>query len=264
MDGQAGGWLRDKEDFERLRALPKCPTEFLLSAMGDVPKAVDPRPWLQMENQGNMSSCQGHALSTCVELAYFYESGKPIQFSRMFAYIMSQRKDGIRGDNGSTIAGGEKTARNDGLPLETTMPYTGKYSTSIPQAAIDEAKHYKINTSVHCQSYRDILTFLQSGCGGIDIGIDWTCQDAAVQESYRGGRGGGHALGLVGYTERLDRAKDPYIIMANSWGTKWGANGFTELSPLCVSQMLESSHTVAIGLSDMVELVPRKIKHVFI
>lgn len=264
--GRLGGWRHDLEDYKFLRESTLPPVTDKLRAMRtwDAPEKVDPRPWLQIEDQRNMGSCQGHALSSCVEVAYNFESKEIIQLSRMFAYIMSQRQDGIRGDSGSTISGGAKCAKEVGLCLESTFPYPGSYTTNVPQAAIEEAKNYRIKNAVQMQSYDDIFEFLASGVGGIDIGIMWTIGDVEVVENYRGGGGGGHALGLVGYTERKDSSGKNYIIMVNSWGKQWGNNGTCEVSPRAIEQMLNSSFCECIGLSDMENIEPRRIEYKFL
>ena len=39
--------------------------------------------WLQVEDQGQIGSCQGQALTECAEFCYGIETGKVVQFSRM-------------------------------------------------------------------------------------------------------------------------------------------------------------------------------------
>lgn len=268
MERRLDGWLRSQEDRNYLANIQKPLGERLremrIARRMRAPASVDPRPWMQVENQGNMGSCQGHALTSCVELAYHFESGKIIQLSRMFAYVMSQRKDGIRGDSGSTISGGAKCATQDGICLETTYPYPGRYTTNIPQAAIDEAKEYKIRSVSRVKTYDDVFEFLASGAGGINIGIMWTVGDVHVVETYRPGRTGGHALCLGGYTERKDSQGRNYIIMFNSWGRGWGNNGSCEVSPNAIQQMLSAQWTDAVALSDMESVEPREINYRFL
>ena len=51
------------------------------------PAKVDPRNWLRIENQGQIGACQGFALTTCQEFAYWVaKKGGVIQFSPWFAY----------------------------------------------------------------------------------------------------------------------------------------------------------------------------------
>lgn len=269
VNGKLGGWLREEEDWEYLRRIKQPSPASMLRAMRTqrgygTPEKVDPRDWLQIENQRNMGSCQGHSLSTCVEVAYNYEADKIIQLSRMFAYVMSQRKDGIRGDRGSTISGGAKCAKEDGICLESTYPYPSSYTTNIPSAAITEAKEYRIKSAFDVKSYDDVFQFLASAVGAINIGISWTLPSAAVIESYRSGRGGGHAIALAGYTARKDNDGRNYIILVNSWGTQWGNNGTAEVAPRAIEQMINSTYSEFIALSDMEKIEPRRIKYKFL
>ncbi len=92
-----------------------------LLSMGETPDRVDPRKhmlwdkgFLKTENQGQIGSCQGQSLTECGEFCYTLKTGLVIQFSRMFAYIESQKHNNIRTDSGSTLTGGTHAAKNVG------------------------------------------------------------------------------------------------------------------------------------------------------
>lgn len=253
------GWRRDLEDFRALHnmCLPAEVLRRLRTMDFEPPAEIDPRGWHQVENQQQMGSCQGHALSSCMEYCYKIATGDvTLQLSRMYAYIRSQLIDNIRGDNGSTIAGGARCAREYGLCLETTWPYTGRYTQDIPDGCDDEAKKYQLRTAVECRTYDDVYQFISQGLGGVEIGIQWngSCEPrGGIIADWQPARsGGGHALAFLGYDE------DGNLWMANSWGKQWGDGGYARVTRRSVENMLRHSWTVMIGLSDMKIPLPRK------
>jgi hypothetical protein len=228
------------------------------------PEEIDPRPWHRIEDQGEMGSCQGHALSSVCEMAYHIATGEVIQFSPLFAYYATQKIDGIRGDQGSTIDGGRRCAMEFGsCPLDV-MPYPNpvRYRWEIPKEAYEAAKAFKIRSHTMIRSYQDAFTFLASGQGGIEIGIGWgdlQTDSRGVIETYRPGPGG-HAVCFLGYSKRSDRNSEKYLWLANSWGPQnWGNAGWAEVSPTAVRQMLQARDTVMVGLSDLTTPTARKI-----
>jgi C1A family cysteine protease len=203
------------------------------------PNYVVPSKWYDIEHQGSIGSCNGQASSGCLEVSYYYIRGEEIHFSRMFAYLQSQKFDGITSDRGSTISGGAKTVTEVGLPLESTFPYPSSYVRRIPQAAYDEAGEYKAKQAVWLKTYDDIINFLDSGLGAINIGVRW-------------GRGG-HAVCI---TETIPGGG---VKVANSWGTNWGDDGWFTWSASQLKQKMRESYTRAVGITDMVDLVPRTV-----
>lgn len=226
------------------------------------PDEIDPRTDTVVENQGQQGACQGHALSSVVEHCYRIATGDKIQLSRQYAYIGTQRIDGITGDSGSTISGGVRLAKERGIPLETVWPYPGRYVATPPGGwdhQYREAAQFKIGYHTVCASYDDVFAFLASGQGGISIGISWGVSPVnGVVEQYTPS-GGGHAVSLLGYSKRKDSRGRNYIWLLNSWGAGWGNGGWAEVAPSAIDAMARAQWTVMIGLSDMVDAKPRKI-----
>lgn len=248
------GYILGDEDAKALEA-SAAPMPMLAFT---APEEIDPRPWHRIENQRSMGSCQGHALSSLGEYAYHIATGEIIQFSPMWCYLMTQKKDGLLGsDRGSTIDGGRRVAQEDGFcPLEI-FPYPNpvRYSTKIPDGAAEAAAKFKLHRHVMIKSYQDAFDFLASGQGGVEIGIPWGNNTVTnlegVMENYRPG-GGGHAVCFLGYSKRRDTQGRKYLWLANSWSPQgWGKNGWGEIAPKAVEQMLAQRYTVMIGQSDM-------------
>lgn len=223
----------------------------------DAPEEIDPRGWLQIEDQGQVGSCQGHALSSCIEFAYRVDTGGDIvQLSRMWAYLQSQRFDGLLGrDAGSTLSAGLRVAKELGIPFEESFPYPGRYTTQIPPGLEEEAALFKIQSHVMCRSFDDIYTFLASGAGCVQIGCSWnqsmTPDRNGVIDGFQGGGGGGHSVIFGGYTRETGPDGRPFLWLGNSWSRQWGADGWAKVTARTADQIGRHSYSVMQGLSDM-------------
>ena len=79
-----------------------------------------------------------------------------------------------------------------------------------------------------------------------------------LRGGFSGAGGGGHAIALLGLSERLDNSGRPYVWMMNSWGANWGNAGWAEWAPAAIEQMLRHQYTACFGLSDMPNVKPRE------
>jgi hypothetical protein len=263
MSGFVGGWLQAEEDRDFLDALPG--ENVVLAMRGTYSEVkIDPRQVMKIENQGSVGSCQGHALSSCVELCYYIATGDLTrQLSRAMGYYETQRIDGITSDRGSTISGGIKLATTKGICREELWKYSGRYDSRRPSnwAEIEaDAAQHKVGQSYRMASYDGVRTFLGSGQGGISIGISWGGEvDRPIVNSFSGAGGGGHAIALLGLSERTDSSGRPFVWMLNSWGPNWGNGGWAEWAPSAVDQMLRHRFTACFGISDMPNVKPREL-----
>jgi len=263
-DLRDNGWVRELEDSSTLKALTKS----------KVPKAfktfaapVEVRPDLganahKLENQSSMGSCQGHAIASCCEqLHTIATGGDRTQLSNIFAYLASQRITGDQlfgRDSGSTISSGVELATGNGICPEALAPYPNpvRYPNSSERNRIlsDEnyaaGKPYMIRSSVGIKTYDDAVTWIGGG-GAINLGIAWppkmrnvSGRKTAVAAA---SSGGGHAIAGLGYK------KNGNLIFANSH------NYWMDITPDAFEQMLKHRWTVAIGLSDMANPVPRTL-----
>ena len=139
---RALGWLQHKEDRAHLKLTA---TPFSISGTFTAPDAIDPRSWMTIEDQGQMGSCSGNAMTSCLELLNWFDTGGDVvQLSRMFSYLAAQKMDGLLGrDTGATISGAVKAAKTFGTCLESTFPYPSRYVDSIPTAALSEAGEHR-------------------------------------------------------------------------------------------------------------------------
>lgn len=175
-------------------------------------------PWTALQFQGMQGACAGHAgclgVQVCVQLAY----GKLIYFSRANVYYEAQRKDGIRGDQGSTINGCSKVLTQDGVMREEDWRYPPRYDNRRP-ANFQSAPRVYIRTSKPVEDPQLCIDLVRAGAA-VQTGVAWTNDyEKPVCTEYTGrGSVGGHSTLLFG-------TKDGNLINHNSW------NGWMPNSP---------------------------------
>jgi hypothetical protein len=260
------GWLQHKEDAGHLKLTA---TPFRMQRKFAAPDEIDPRNWLRIADQGPMSSCSGHAMSSCLELLnWFRTGGQVIRLSRIFAYLAAQKMDGLLGrDTGATISGTLKAAKTFGVCLEKTFPYPRRYPDGIPTSALAEAAEYRVVAHAVLCSYAEVFKFLSSGVGAIQLGIPWQqslADNDGVIEEARGHTFGGHTLAVLGYVaHRQDQRGRKYLIVANSHGLGWGDSGFALVAPQLFDDWGRYHDSHMIGVSDLDEYQPRPINRIF-
>lgn len=230
----------------------------------EVPRRTEPlgvRDWMVIHDQGQIGSCGGNSRASVNEVCNWIDTrGSVIQLSRMFAYLTAQQVDNLLGrDAGCTISGCAKAARDTGVCLESTMPYPDpvRYHTQIPQAARAEASQHKLQRHSVLRSYQEVLDWITTGQGGVQIGIAWVESLAnnktGVIESVGGRNYGGHALALLDISTRKDSSGRPYIEMYNSHGLQWGDRGVAAVSPAIIDRWCREQMSEVIGFSDLEE-----------
>lgn len=260
---------------ENRQLITEMSTKAVMLMMGDLPERMDIRQtelfknqnWLQVEDQGQIGSCQGQSLTECAEFCYGIQSGRVIQMSRMYAYLRSQMFDNIKSDQGSTLSGGTKCAL-EGICLESIAPYPSRYPGwgFITEAMKQDAKNFILKSHTEIKKEEDVKRYIGSGLGIVHIGISWgnsmNPNSQGIVSSFSAGQGG-HAVTLCGYVPDSDvgaRSSNGYFyLLKNSWSKRWGLNGFAYIDPKAVSQMLSHQWSVFIGRSDMTAPEPRPV-----
>lgn len=240
------------EDRGLLSALPDLPREFLTySRPVEVP--VD---WHKTENQLQIGSCQGNDLSSCLERLRKVLNLTVEQLSRIFAYLASQKLDGLLGrDQGSTISGGVKLALSTGVPPESMTGYPTSYPGSSERARILSPENYAAGAPYKAVSSWKVPEDPEEACnfigggGAISLGIVWYSgiipRDRIVRSYSVNARGGGHAIAVLGYD------KDGNLIPVNSHG-----DGPFKITPDAWRGMMRHNYTAAIGLVGTTEPTP--------
>lgn len=252
-----GGYRFDIERHDELVA-GEMPLSAYTAAMGaphEAPRSFDPRAFSPVRNQSSEGSCQGHSITAALGLCHYAKTGTWKDFNPDHAYYRSQALDGLRGDVGSTIAGGMRYANTiGGLPQDEGPAYTPKYNPGdYPQSLDVKCQPYRIYSYTTLRTYDDIVKWIGNGFGGVSWGIRWGLEPDSKGDirRYRSGSGG-HATALLGYG-------DDFLWLKNSWGTTWGLSGWARIYREAIEGALRDSYTVVVGISDMAEVKPRDI-----
>lgn len=230
------------------------------------PEEIDPRPLVRHDKQGNMGACQGFSLTNSGEYLWALHTGSMSndrQFSQLFAYLESQRLDGLLGrDRGSTISSGVKIARDVGFLRLSELPYSTPYPANAQSVVSDsmraKAKEFQIRSHTWLESYDAIFQYIASGSGAVHTGTLWNDSfyaQSGVLESVSLRGGGGHATAWLGYSKRKDSRGRNYLWRLNSHQDSW-----TEIAPSVIDALCKHQYTSIVGISDLSTPGPRKIK----
>lgn len=233
------GYAIDRESKGLLMAGGMDPVRMLKLAAESKPDfnvQANPMDLFSPLNQGGQGACQGHSLALIFTICYFLATGRIELFSRAAAYYLSQRKDGINGDRGSTLSGGQWVATQHGLCLETDWPYPERYNPAEPSGV---KYPFKLVASQPTRDYELISEALDMGLP-VQDGIIWdNSVSRTISSDYVGQGGGGHSTTLwckVGENYRR----------INSWGM-WDGDGCNENTPKSLKKQVEhnfSSHVI--------------------
>jgi hypothetical protein len=235
----------------------------------DAPDEIDPRGKIRHDKQYNMGSCAAFSLTNSAEYVGTILHGWPgfteeFQFSQLFAYLETQRIDGLLGrDVGSTIAGGLRVAKEIGFLSLTELPYRTPYPNNARSLVTNDmrAKAAPLKIGSHSwlteKGYDGIFNYLASGTGCCHTGTVWNNSFYAANgalERISLSNGGGHATCWAGYSKRKDSRGRNYLWRINSHNDSW-----TEIAPSVVDALCSHRYTSIVGMSDLSVPKPRKI-----
>lgn len=213
------GWRRDYHDD---RDLPAAMPVFVGWQDTDLRPRVP-----QIFDQGNEGSCVANA---CALAAMFCIRIVP---SRQFLYWNARKVIGEENnDSGCQIRDAVKIMASIGIPPERAWPYHEHWNIKPSDESYREAKYFTVHKYTRVNRSASGLCYqLTRGIPvvvGISVFESFESQEVAdtgivplpsVNEQFLGG----HAVLVVGST-RIKGAQ--YWICANSWGPKWGDEGF--------------------------------------
>lgn len=237
-------YVYEREDHQFVKSLPEAPMKSAAWQAFSRPDEVL-IDWHRTENQGPIGSCQGHSLSSCLERLAMVR-GELIQLSEIFAYLATQKLDGLLGsDRGSTISGGCKVGMQYGCPPESLTGYPRSYPGRSERDRILGSDMYKAAENYKAKSlwkvprnHDEVLDFIGGG-GGINFGVAYgggTIPSDRVIRNFRPG-GGGHAMAVLGYN------KEGWLRAVNSHG-----DGEYFITPEGWDQIMGHRATTAIGM----------------
>ena len=224
------GWLPDLPDHRDF--LYAAPVELA----GAPPSKADLRAHCPpVYDQGRLGSCTANAIAGAIEFDRLKQKLSDFTPSRLFIYYNERAIERtVNSDSGAQIRDGIKSVAQQGDCPESEWPYAiAKFKTKPPKTCYADALKYKV---VLYQRVTRTLSQLK-GClaSGWPFVFGFTVYESFESAQVartghaslpRSGEAviGGHAVVAVGY----DDAKQWFIIR-NSWGSKWGINGYFTL-----------------------------------
>jgi C1A family cysteine protease len=237
------GWRRDApdhRDYTTRHSGVRRMLERLRAPNRARPASVDWREYcLPVQDQQDLGTSTAHA---CLGLFQYLErraTGQVITPSRLFLYANALRLsgEGTRGSTGLRVT--FKAAIRFGLPPERFWPYEAAALERAPDPYL-----YSFNTEYRDVRYIRVDAVMQSGTQTLDsvkslVAAGFACalgfgvpSSLTVEpeipfpsrfDSIRTG----HAVTVVGYDDDLRiRSSRGALLIRNSWGAKWGQDGY--------------------------------------
>jgi len=230
------------------------PAPTLRAPTDDLPQHVDLRNICPpVEDQGQTGSCTANAIVGALEV-HQRKAGLPVtDLSRLFLYYNSRAlaKNEDK-DSGSFIHHGMAALMAFGVCEERMWPYLEPmFSTRPTEAAYQNATRYEAVQFARTPRGKSALAALAQGLPvAFGMSVPGNCYRAAgetgvmpmPEELPDPGQPSGHAMLLVGY----DLGKEAYIVR-NSWGARFGENGYCWIPFKVMDAWSEPDHFWAIG-----------------
>jgi C1A family cysteine protease len=264
VEGWGMGWLPDYPDFrdhtsERGEPPPgqEEAVPGLLEKLGvkerkeaaSVPSSVDlTEGFPDIEDQGSLGSCTANAAAGVIEYFERQAFGKHIDASRLFLYKATRNLMGVSGDTGAFLRTTMQAMVHFGVPPEEFWPYDVATFDTEPSAfcysfaqTYQALEYYRLEppgTEPEALLAR-IKTNLAAGLPSM---FGFTVYSSYQQARESGElpypisgekKEGGHAVVAAGYDDKKKIRNQSRggtettgaILIRNSWGTGWGADG---------------------------------------
>ena len=228
---QTGEIMVDPEQVLRIKEWQPEPRGEMESIVVDLRHRM---PAVQNQSMGDCSAwAYGYAAKSYLEVVD--QNWKPDQPQRIFSpkFIYNSLNNGE--DKGLNPVATLKFLEEVGCATLRTAPYiAGDFKTKPTQAAIEEAKLFRIAGHYLLKTGADVRAAVQQGhvcpvsvrtnpifnSGRYEV-YTKELHEKGLALRKAGDKHGMHAMAIVGYDDR----KGAFLLM-NSWGTDWGQKGF--------------------------------------
>ena len=175
-----------------------------------------------VKNQGSCGSCWAFSATGSLEAGNFIANGKMVLVSEQQLVDCDPKSHGC---GGGLMTNAFEYVMKKGLCTEEDYPYHAKD---------EDCKDDKCTAAIHIKGYEEVAQFdgkaLKAAVTKAPVSVAVEA-DSAVFQMYKSGVVDSDACGTslnhgvlaVGYT-------DEYWIVKNSWGEKWGDNGYIKIA----------------------------------
>jgi len=208
--------------------------------MPDYPLRMSLRNYIQyLPTQGNSECCTSSATLLAAEITMATQNIK-INFSRLYVYYMTRKLQGRIGQRGAELKYALDCLMSTGVPSESRWPFSDRRVDLEPNAhAMEEAVHYKLRSyeSVTTAQFKYYLNQEIPIIIGMITGRKfWNISGTFDQHAYTpvndidNRPSKGHAVTIIGYDDEINGGS---WIIANSFGPKWGYQGYAAIPYTC-------------------------------
>lgn len=215
------------------------------------------RDWWKIRDQGKTGACVGFATADGV-LRWLYTKHKMIKKedlpSPRFIWMANKETDDLTNypttfleAAGTSTKSALRIALRYGCVPEHMLPMNGTLSPLSPNIFFSIAAQFRITGYYNLRKNLDQWRAWIAGVGPVltrlDVDETWkraTATDGYLETYKPEKKYGGHAVCLVGY-------ENNHFIVRNSWGTKWGDQGFAYASNEYATAAFDEAYGATIG-----------------
>lgn len=177
-------------------------------------------------NQGSTSACAGFACASGMETVWKQLGNKAQDFTPFFTYgLINNGRDA-----GAMISHGLMALKRYGACPTGVLPNGVMFQNQFSQEAFKQAMRFRLSLAFKCGNFDEICQAINLGfcCPlGIMVGDNFSNVDNDGVAPLRTSGGGGHAI--LGLGLKKNPRYGWTIKIQNSWGTRFGINGFAYL-----------------------------------
>lgn len=218
-----------------------------------LPETIDLRPFSSpRHDQGATGTCVAQAAVKALEVLRIKQGLSHFDLSRLAVYYLARElmtPPRTKVDSGTYVSLAFDVIRRFGVPPEADWPWDlSKMHTSPSWAAMRAARPYRVSSHFRIRSkgvtrVKDVQQALRAGYPvvfGTAVGKNWhDYKRGSAPLGVPQKKTGNHATVLLGWDGK-------HFIGENSWGMRWGEDGFYYMTTNVISSSQSSDFWVAV------------------